>query len=401
MSTGMTAEPELIERLSRLQVRALIVGVVGLAVGFAAWAVWPVHFFPAYLVGFLYWLGISLGCIGLTMLHHLVGGSWGLVIRRPLESGAMNVLPLAVLFVPIALGMESLYPWARGGSGGHEAGGEHSVYLSQSFFLIRAGIYFAIWIVMGLGINALSNRQDATTNAGPSRWLQAISGPGIVLLFLAATFSAIDWGMALDAKWTSTIYGVMIIIGDALATLAVMIVMAGILAADRPMSEIATPGRLNDLGNLMLAFVMLWAYMSFCQFLIIWSGNLSEEIPWYLRRTRGGWEWVALSLIVFNFFLPFFVLLFRSNKRDTTRVSRVALWILFMHWVNFVWLVVPASTDPASPRILWAEVLLSAPLTIGIGGIWIAFAVSWLKRRPLVPLHDPNLIEALEHAGGH
>jgi hypothetical protein len=146
---------------------------------------------------------------------------------------------------------------------------------------------------------------------------------------------------------------------------------------------------------------MLWAYMSFCQFLIIWSGNLSEEIPWYLRRTRGGWEWVALSLIVFNFFLPFFVLLFRSNKREATKVSRVALWILFMHWVNLVWLVVPASTDPASPHILWPQVFLSALLTVGIGGIWIAFTVHWLKRRPLVPLHDPNLIEALEHAGGH
>jgi hypothetical protein len=401
MSTNMSATPELIERLERVQMRALIAGVVGLAAGFGAWAIWPVHFFPAYLVGFLYWLGISLGCLGLTMLHHLVGGSWGLVIRRPLESGAMNVLPLAVLFVPIAFGISSLYPWARGGAGDHAAIGEHTLYLSESFYLIRAGIYFVIWIAMGLIVNGLSNRQDATTNAAPSRWLQGIAGPGIVLLFLAATFSAIDWGMALDAKWTSTIYGVMLIIGDALATLALTIAIAGLLAADKPMSEIATPGRLNDLGNLMLAFVMLWAYMSFCQFLIIWSGNLSEEIPWYLRRTRGGWEWVALSLIVFNFFLPFFVLLFRSNKREATKVSRVALWILFMHWVNLVWLVVPASTDPASPHILWTQVFLSALLTVGIGGIWIAVTVHWLKRRPLVPLHDPSLIEALEHAGGH
>jgi hypothetical protein len=401
MSTSMTASPELVERLTRLQMRALIVGVVGLAAGFAAWAIWPVHFFPAYLIGFMYWLGVSLGCVGLTMLHHLTGGSWGLVIRRPLESGAMNVLPMLVLSLPIAFGLESLYPWARAGSAGQEVAGGHSLYLSQSFFLILAGVYFLIWIVMGFGINFLSSQQDGTTNAGPSRWLQALAGPGIVLLFLAATFSAIDWGMSLDAKWTSTIYGVMIIIGDALATFAVTIVLAGILAADRPMSEIATPGRLNDLGNLMLAFVMLWAYMSFCQFLIIWSGNLSEEIPWYLRRTRGGWEWVALGLIVFNFFLPFFALLFRSNKRETKNVMRVALWILFMHWVNFVWLVVPASSDPASPQILWPQVFLSALTTLGIGGIWLAFTLSWLKRRPLVPLHDPNLIQALEHAGGH
>ena len=165
MSTNMSAPPELIERLERVQMRALVAGVIGLAAGFAAWAVWPVHFFPAYLVGFLYWLGISLGCVGLIMLHHLVGGSWGLVIRRPLESGAMNVLPLAVLFVPIAFGISSLYPWARGGSADHAAVGEHTLYLSESFFLIRAAIYFVIWIAMGLTVNGLSNRQDATTNA--------------------------------------------------------------------------------------------------------------------------------------------------------------------------------------------------------------------------------------------
>jgi hypothetical protein len=401
MNINMSADPELAGRLDQLQTRAFIVGVVALAVGLAAWAVSPVHFFPAYLVGFLYWLGISLGCVGLTMLHHLVGGSWGLVIRRPLESGAMNVLPLALLFVPIALGVPSLYPWARVASAGHEAVLEPNPYLNESFFLIRAGLYFVIWIAMAFTINGLSNRQDSAPDPEPSRWLQAISGPGIVLLFLAGTFSAIDWGMSLDARWTSTIYGVMIITADALATMAMMIVVAGWLAADRPMSEIATPGRMNDLGNLLLAFVMLWAYMSFCQFLIIWSGNLTEEIPWYLRRTRGGWQWVALALIVFNFFLPFFVLLFRENKRKTKKASRVALWVLFMHWVNLVWLVIPASADPASPRMLWIEILLSAALTVGIGGIWIACYIHWLKRRPLVPLYDPSLIVALEHDGGH
>jgi hypothetical protein len=401
MSTNMTAGPELTEQLERVQIRALIVAALGLVAGVAAWAFWPDHFFPSYLVGFLFWLGISLGCLGLTMLHHLVGGSWGLVIRRPLEAGAMNVLPLAVLFVPIAFGLSSLYPWARAATAGHESVVEHSSYLSESFFLIRAALYFAIWIAMGAIVNGLSNRQDSTTDPAPSRWLGALSGPGICLLFLAGTFSAIDWGMSLDPKWTSTIYGVMLIIADALATMALMIVVTGILAEDRPMSAMATPGRLNDLGNLLLAFVMLWAYMSFCQFLIIWSGNLTEEIPWYLRRTRGGWQWVALALIVFNFFLPFFALLFRENKRTTTKASRVALWILFMHWVNLVWLVIPASTDVASPQIRWIEIVLSAVLTAGIGGIWTAFYIHWLKGRPLVPLYDPNLIAALEHGGGH
>jgi hypothetical protein len=335
------------------------------------------------------------------MLHHLVGGSWGLVIRRPLESGAMNVLPMAVLFIPVALGIEALYPWARGAASGHEATAAHSTYLTQSFFLIRAGLYFAVWIAMAATYYGLSGRQDSAKDPSPSQWLRTLAGPGIVLLFLAGTFSAIDWGMSLDPKWTSTIYGVMLIVGDALATMATMIVVASVLAKHKPMDEITTPGRLNDLGNLLLAFVMLWAYMSFCQFLIIWSGNLTEEIPWYLRRTHGGWQWVALGLIGLNFFLPFLVLLFRENKRSTTKISRVALWILLVHWVDLVWLVIPASTDPASPRILWIQIVLSAFMTIGIGGIWVAFLVHWLKRRPLVPLFDPNLLAALEHAGGH
>jgi hypothetical protein len=229
---------ELTERLDQIQVRSLIVGAAGLVAALAAWVIWPAHFFPAYLVAFLYWLGISLGCAGLTMLHHLVGGSWGLVIRRPLESGAMNVLLLAVLFLPIGLEVQALYPWAQAGPTGHEAVVEHSPYLTVPFFRARAALYFAVWIGMALLLYGQSRRQDAKTDPAPSLWLQAVSGPGIVLLFLAGTFSAIDWGMALDPKWTSTIYGVMIIVGDALTTLALMIVVASFLSGSEPMSEI-------------------------------------------------------------------------------------------------------------------------------------------------------------------
>ncbi len=180
-----------------------------------------------------------------------------------------------------------------------------------------------------------------------------MSGPGTVILFAASTFAAVDWVMSLEAPWTSTIFGAMLITGEAMATFAAMIVVTAFLKTGKPMSEIATPERLNDLGNLQLAFVMLWAYMSFCQYLIIWSGNLTEEIPWYLKRTRGGWEWVALALIVCQFFLPFFLLLIRENKRHSRSLLGVCLLILLLHWVDLVWLVVPASSDAASPRIPW------------------------------------------------
>jgi hypothetical protein len=205
--------------------------------------------------------------------------------------------------------------------------------------------------------------------------------------------------MSLEAPWVSSIFGAMVITGEAMATLAVMIVAASILATARPMSEIATQERLNDLGNLLLAFVMLWAYMSFCQYLIVWSGNLTEEIPWYLKRTRGGWEWVALALVACQFFLPFFLLLIRENKRHSRSLKGVSLLILVMHWINLVWLVVPASTEAKSPRISWIEIPLGAVALAGVGGIWIAFFVARLKRLPLVPLNDPSLVAALEHAG--
>jgi hypothetical protein len=334
------------------------------------------------------------------MLHFLTGGSGGLVIRRPLEAGAATVPLLALLYLPLAFGVSWLYPWARVAATGHQGAIEHSPYLTTSFFWIRAAIYFAIWIAMAAVWTGLSLRQDSAADPAPSRRLQGLSGPGAVLLFLTGTFSAIDWAMSLEPQWSSTIYGAMIIVGDALATMAFMIVVSTLLASAPPMSAIATPGRLNDLGNLLLAFVMLWAYMSFCQFLIIWSGNLSEEIPWYLRRTRGGWQWVAIFLIVCQFFLPFFVLLFRENKRRPRLIGRAALWVLGLRFVDLIWLVVPASADPASPQIPWVELPIALVATLGIGGIWIAFFVGWLKRRPLVPVYDPYLLEALEHSGG-
>jgi hypothetical protein len=333
------------------------------------------------------------------MLHHLVGGAWGLPIRRPLESGAATVVPLALLYLPLAFGIPALYAWARPESMGHGQAVEQSRYLGTTFFLIRTVLYFIVWISLALLLNAWSNRQDQTSDLAPSRWLARLSGPGTVVLFLAGTFSAVDWVMSLDPRWSSTIYGAMVVTGDALATLALMIAASAWLARAEPMSQVATPGQLHDLGNLLLAFVMIWAYMAFSQFLIIWCGNLTAEIPWYLKRTRGGWQWVALALIVFHFFVPFFVLLLRETKRRSSALVSVALLILGMHWIDLFWLVIPASADPGSPRFPWVELPTSALATLGVGGLCTAFFIAHMKRRPLVPLHDPSFIEALEHAG--
>ncbi|MGA9925237.1 MAG: hypothetical protein WBQ29_17720 [Isosphaeraceae bacterium] len=405
VSANMIAEGELRLRLDRIQSRALAAGGLGVFLSLAAWGFWPEqflqHFLPSYLVAYVFWVGLALGCMGLTMLHHLVGGSWGLVVRRPMESGGMTLLPLALLFVPLALGLSRLYPWARPAEVAHDPQLQHkSLYLNVGFYLVRTVGYFVIWFVLTFVLNRLSSDQDRRADHRPSGRLQRLSGPGLVLLFLTGTFSAIDWLMSLEPHWSSTIYGCLVIVGEALATLAMMIAVVVFLSADQPMAEAATPDRLNDLGNLMLAFTMLWAYMSFMQYLIIWSGNLPEEIPWYLRRTRGGWQWVALALSLFHFFLPFFVLLFRENKRQSRLIVQVAILVLAMHWVDLIWLVVPASSDPASPRIPWVELPLSLVAMLGIGGFCTAFFIGHLKGRPLIPLNDPHLNEVIEHAGG-
>jgi hypothetical protein len=398
-AASMMCDEGLRLRLGRLQTLALFAGGAGLALCLAAWLLWPKHFFAAYLVGYLFWLGIALGSMGLTMLHHLTGGSWGLVIRRPLEAGAATVPLLGVLFLPIAFGMPYLYPWARADLAGSLSTVLKAGYLNETAFLVRAAGYFGIWTSLAFLLIGWSSQQDRMSDHRPSSRLQAISGPGIVILFLAGTFSAIDWVMSLEPPWASTIFGPMLITGEAMATFAAMIVVASLLGSARPMSEIATPGRLNDLGNLLLAFVMLWAYMSFCQYLIVWSGNLKEEIPWYLKRMRGGWEWVALGLIACQFFMPFFLLLVRENKRHPRRIVGVSAIILVMHWVDLVWLVIPASSPVANPQVRWIEIFLSAVALLGVGGLCSALFIARLKSLPLVPLNDPKLIEALEHKG--
>jgi hypothetical protein len=402
MSAGTNPidEGALRTRLDLIQSRAWVVAGVGLVISLAACLIRPDLFLPSYLVAYVFWVGIGLGCLGLTMLHHLVGGSWGLVVRRPMEAGGMTLLPLAVLFLPMALGLSGLYPWARPGFADDPELRIKAHYLNGSFFLIRTALYFAIWVGFAFLLRSLSAAQDRRSDHAPSLRLQQLSGPGLGLLFLTGTFAAIDWMMSLEPHWASTIYGALVCVGEALSTLAMMIAVVILLSRARPMSEAATEDRLHDLGNLMLAFTMLWAYMSFVQYLIIWAGNLPEEIPWYLRRTRGGWQWVALALALFHFFLPFFVLLFRESKRQSRLLLRVAFLVLGMHWLDLAWLIVPASSDPASPRFPWAELPMSLVALLGVGGVCTAVFIGQLKGNPLIPLNDPNLNAAIEHAGG-
>jgi hypothetical protein len=296
----------------------------------------------------------------------------------------------------LVFGLKHLYPWARP----EEMYADPTLlakrwYLNVGFFVQRAFLYFAVWITLAVLLNRWSSRQDQEEDPTLRGRLEVMSGPGLALLFLTASFAAMDWGMSLEPHWYSTIYGPMFVTGQALSTLAFATAAAAMLSGFEPLARLARPRQMRDLGNLLLAFVMLWAYMAFSQFLIVWCGNLTEEIPWYLLRTHGGWQWVALCLILFHYFLPFFSLLFREVKQKLSALLIISCAVLIMHGVDLSWLVSPAF-GRAALGVHW----LDFATFIGVGGVWLSMFVWQLKGKPLVPLHDPWLAHSLENAKG-
>jgi hypothetical protein len=343
------------------------------------------QFFRSYLLGYLFWLGIALGCLPLTALHNLSGGAWGLVIRRALESGLRTLPLLALLFLPLLLGLGHLYVWARPEAVAADEVLRHkSAYLNVPFFLVRAVLYFGIWIAVARGLVAWAIGNDVPPEAPAARRLRRLSGPSLALYGATMTFASVDWAMSLEPHWSSTMYGVIFTGGQILAALAFVIAVTVALAERREVEAVA-PGHWQDLGNLLLAFVMLWAYFGFSQYLIIWSGNLPEEIPWYLHRITHGWFAVAIALVVFHFALPFLLLLSRDFKSNRRLMARMAVWVMVMRVVDLLWVT--------GFELHWLDV--AAP--VALGGVWLAAFFRQLKQRPLLPLHDPELEEALEH----
>ena len=380
-----------------LQRRAFVGGAAGLLASLLGALVSPTQFFHSYLFAYLFWNGIALGCLSLLMIQHLTGGRWGLAIRRLLEAGTRTVPVLVLLFLPVVLGLKRIYPWA--GSAQSDPTIRHAIdlkqaYLNVPFFLGRAVFYFAVWFLLARVLNRVSLESDLGMDLRRARLLRSISGGGLLLMGLTITFMSVDWSMSLDPRWFSTIYGMLFMIGQALSALALCIVLISRIGEERPLSAVANADTLHDLGKLMLAFIMVWAYFSFSQFLIIWSGNLPEEIPWYLRRFQGGWRLVGLFLVVFHFAVPFLVLLSRGVKRRARTVGMVAFAILAVRVVDLFWLVRPEFPHTGLD-LHWLDVTLP----IGIGGVWLGVFAQQLKTRPLLPLGEPEVREMLAEAG--
>ena len=383
--------------MSDFQKRSLIVGIVFLVALVASAFLNSHEFFRSYLNGWTFWTGITIGSLALLMLQHLTGGGWGLVIRRSLEA-ATRVLPLMViLFVPIILGAHSIYHWTHA-----EVLAEDPVvkfkqpYLNLPFFTIRALVYFAIWGTLAFLLNKWSLEQDRTADSRYTKNMRLLAGPGMVALIFSVTFASIDWYMSLEPEWFSTIYGFIYVAAWSLCALAFVIaVMAG-LSREEPMKRIVAPLHFHDLGKLLLALVMLWAYFAFSQYLIIWSGNLPEETSWYLKRTHGGWGAIIITIGILHFAAPFLFLLSRSIKRNPRKLVVIAALIMVMRAVDLLWMLVPAFGDH---KWIWLDVIS----LLGFGGLWLAFFTWQLGKRSLIPINDPQFESTLEqmHIGGH
>ncbi|HZP23263.1 MAG TPA: hypothetical protein VFB04_07440 [Terriglobales bacterium] len=375
----------------RWQSRALMVGIAGIIFCVIGGVLNLRDFLRGYLVAYMFWTGLSLGCMALLMVQYLSGGFWGLCIRRILEAGAKNLALMFVLFLPILILRHDLYRWMNDPSLTHE----NYWYLTQGKWIFRWIFYFLIWGLLTYELCRRGNRQDAPIPAATYPRFQGLSGAGLVLYSLTASFAAVDWIMSLDPNWGSTMYGLIFLVGQGLSALCFSIIMLTVLTRYRPFDRIIKPMQFHDIGKLTLAFVMLFAYFSFSQWLIIWSGNLPDEISWYLQRIRGAFGWIIIGIILLHFALPFALLLSRDRKRAGRRLIPIAILLMVMRLVDIYWYTIPNFRD-ARLFSIW---YLAAP--IGLGGLWLYAFFFNFRKRPLLPLYETQMPNFLHQGAGH
>ncbi|HLJ15093.1 MAG TPA: hypothetical protein VKV15_11390 [Bryobacteraceae bacterium] len=387
----MTPAESLRPQMDRIQQRSLIVGVIGLVLCCIGFALDRTQFLRSYLYGYLFWTGMTFGCLGILLMHNTVGGKWGIVIRKFLETGSSvrQFVMMGLLFIPILLGIGILFPWARPEALHDPIIQKKAGYLNVPFFIVRAILYFAIFILYAFILNRHSRRQDETADPHIPVRLRQISAPGLIVFTLCGTYAFFDWIMSLEPHWYSTIYGCMFLVGEMLEAFAFIIAIFILFSKVAPIRDYVTPQHFHDLGNMLFAFMILWTYLSLSQFIIIWSGNLPEEISWYLRRFHGGFGSVVIFVSIFSFFLPFVLLLMRPVKRKPALLAKVCLLFLVVRAVDVYWIVAPGFF-PSGIHLNWMDFAT----LFGLGGIWIAAFMAQLKNKPLLPFRDPRLIGA-------
>lgn len=392
------------EELFRLRTPALVVGLVGLAGLLVGAFLDPDQFFRSWLMGWVLLVMIATGSLGVIMIHSMTGGRWGVLMKRPAEAAASTLPIVALGFIPVVLGIHSIYAWSHAELLAHDALLRHkSIYLNETAFTVRGVVYFIIWSALAMALVRVSTQLDR--NADP--WIdlrrRRIAGAGLLILGFTLSFAAIDWLMSLEPHWYSTMYGISFVIGCLLSGWAVLTFSVVRLTRSEPYAGIAETQNFRDFGNMMLAFVMLWAYTAFSQFLLIWYGNIREEVPYYIIRMHGGWGVIATALLLFHFFLPFVLLLMRPIKDRPRTLGLVAVLVLVMRMVDIFWIAAPAwsaghgeEAARAAPafHLSWMDPLAFVALL----ALWYALFLRNLGRRPLLPQYEPIVKEAATHA---
>lgn len=394
-SVDFRISTELESDIKSLRTKAVALGLIGLILTIVGLFVDKEQFFRSYLWAFVFWVGLSIGCLAWLMIQYLTGGAWGVMIRRVVESAAQTIPMWLVLFVPIIFGIPFLYgnSWANANLVAHDPVLRHkAAYLNTPFWIARAFIYLGGWSFCAWFLNMWSDREDRDGGIKPRQTMAKLSAPGLIFYVFAVTFMATDWIMSVNAEWFSTMFGLLFVAGQGLSSMSFVICVMVMLSAREPMSELLTTKHMHDLGKLLLANVMLFAYFSFSQFLITWAGNLPDEIPWYKHRLAGGWESLGLFLVFGHFALPFALLLSSDLKKNFKMLRRVALLIIAMRMIGVFWETVP-EFFPDHIHVSWMD--FTAP--IGLGGVWVALFLTNLLKRPLIPRNNPNLEEALAH----
>lgn len=381
--------------LVALERKAWIVGALGALASAAGFFVDRGQFFRSYLIAWLFCLGIALGCYAIALLHQMSRGAWGVLIRRPLGAASRTFPFLLVGFLPIVLGLQELYSWARPGALDDPLIAHKAWWLNDQGFILRGLGYFAVWIFFAWALNRMSRRQDEIKSDKLFRRMQAVAAPALILYVMTATAASVDWIMSLDPHWYSSLFGMMFVVGHGVAGFSFIILIALYLTRREPMSEHLRPKHFHDYGKLLLAFVMLWTYMQLSQLIIIWSGNLPEEVTFYINRTTGGWMIVSLALVLFHFALPFALLLSRDLKRNARKLAIVAVMLLVMRWFDIYWLAAPAFAHGGGDHGLHFH-WLDLTTLVGLGGLWFGLYLRQLGKRPLLPVFEPFLKEALE-----
>lgn len=389
--------------------------VLALGIGGIALIIWAVGAYfnteqalRSWLLGFIFWGGIGIGSLGVLMLQYLTGGAWGVVIRRTVEAGSRTLPVIFLMFIPLAIGVytHNIYEWTHLPPTDH-AIKERGIYLLPWTWIARSLIYFALWGVMVYLLNKWSAEQDLTNTVEDSRLVlekaSRFSGPTLVIYALVVTFAVVDWMMTLDPHWFSTMWGLLFVAGWALSCFCFVVALLAYLSDKAPMDGVLGKRHFHDLGKLMLALVMVWAYFNFSQFLIIWSGNIPEETGWYITRMTGGWGYIGVALIVFHFAFPFLVLLQQDFKRKARWLATLAIFILVMRLIDMLYTIGPShrvaagGLEQGAFYISWIDFV--AP--IAVGGIWLWWFFGELLKRPMVPAKDPYFEEAVAHGRGH